>query len=493
MTTGTVRSRRALVTAALVVASIAGPIVPSSVATDDATSVVFDDPGSDLRAGSPVQLHGRVTRGGTGAPTVLYVVDASASTGDQRGADCDGNGVVDAGDDLNGDHSVGDVLDCEIAAVRSLNQVVAGSVAGSNVGLEAFATQPAIADLDPSAVSSSFVPAGQAGTGAEPWIVTAARGVKRGIVRQYTKKSLGGTGTDLDAAASSALSTLAAAPGGPKWVFFLSDGKAAVNASTLAALHTSGVSLRSFAIGSAGGCDAGRAMARMAAATGESCMAVRSSADLPGHVVGSQPDAITGVTLEVGGRQVQADVDAFGGWSTTLVFGAGSYNATVTATMKSGATVRAVRSFMVAAGDATPAGAVILPPGTHPVTGPPVARAVQIARVRYNPPGPDTRRNARAEFVVVKNTGVVTVGLKGWTVRDASGHVYTFPATTLRPRGTVLVRTGKGTNRSGVRFWGRNRHVWNNHGRESARLRDGLGRAVDSCYWNSTGATKVVC
>ncbi len=478
----------------MVAATAGSPVPVSAVAAG--TTVVFDDPGSGLQAGAVVPLRGRVSSGSTtatGTPTVLYVIDASASTGEQRGADCDGSGASDANDDLNGDSSVGDTLDCEIAAVQALNQMIAGSVEGASVGLEAFATVPAVADLHPSALAATFIAPGQVGTGTEPWLVTAARSVKRGAIQKFTGRSLSGTGTDLDAAAGLALSTLSGAPAGPKWVFLFSDGQAAVDASTLSAVAGSGVKVRSFAVGAGQACDARSAMARLAAASGETCVPVGAPASLPGQVLNSQPDDITGVVVEVAGRRLQADVDALGGWSTSLVFGEGSYTATVTATARSGATARATRTFTVLPGGTVPAGTVVLPPGTRPVTAPPLVRAVQLTRVRYNPPGPDTRRNARAEYVALKNTGILSVGLKGWTVRDASGHAYTFPATRLGPRDTVIVRTGLGSNQPGIRFWGRTRHVWNNKGPESALLRDSLRRQVDACQWRSTAAAKVTC
>ena len=55
--------------------------------------------------------------------------------------------------------------------------------------------------------------------------------------------------------------------------------------------------------------------------------------------------------------------------------------------------------------------------------------------MRYDPAGTDTGSNAHLnkEIVVVRNgTGKKRV-LTGWTLRDPEGHVYRFPATTLRP------------------------------------------------------------
>ena len=58
---------------------------------------------------------GTVGLGAAGTTSVLYVVDATQSTADPTGSDCGDDQVGYGGDDLNGDGSVGDVLDCEIA------------------------------------------------------------------------------------------------------------------------------------------------------------------------------------------------------------------------------------------------------------------------------------------------------------------------------------------------------------------------------------------
>jgi hypothetical protein len=53
---------------------------------------------------------------------VLYVLDATRPPRTcPRGSDCNGDGAHSLADDLNTDGSVGDVLDCEIGAVKKLN------------------------------------------------------------------------------------------------------------------------------------------------------------------------------------------------------------------------------------------------------------------------------------------------------------------------------------------------------------------------------------
>ncbi|HEX6470830.1 MAG TPA: lamin tail domain-containing protein [Streptosporangiaceae bacterium] len=127
-------------------------------------------------------------------------------------------------------------------------------------------------------------------------------------------------------------------------------------------------------------------------------------------------------------------------------------------------------------------------------TGSGVAQAaskVQIYRVYYNSPGSDNRSNAslNAEYVVLKNTDSAKHSIKGWTLRDRSGHVYTFPSFTLGAKKYVTVHTGRGTNTSANLYWGSRAYIWNNTG-DTAYLRWPGGTLADSCRWGSSGSSK---
>jgi hypothetical protein len=119
--------------------------------------------------------------------------------------------------------------------------------------------------------------------------------------------------------------------------------------------------------------------------------------------------------------------------------------------------------------------------------------AVQITKVYYNSPGPDTGSNAslNAEWVRLTNTRTYPINLKGWTLRDRAGHVYTFtPNYYLGAGARVYVHTGKGVNgRPDVqhRYWRSTSYIWNNTG-DTASIRNGAGRLVDSCTWGSSGS-----
>ena len=123
------------------------------------------------------------------------------------------------------------------------------------------------------------------------------------------------------------------------------------------------------------------------------------------------------------------------------------------------------------------------------------ASPVKLGRIYYDSPGTDTRSNTslNAEWFTVRNTGTSRVNLAGWTVRDASTHVYHFVGTFYLAAGaSVRVHTGKGTNTATNRYWGLGSYVWNNTG-DKATLRNASGTWIDSCAWYSTGVGYTYC
>lgn len=122
------------------------------------------------------------------------------------------------------------------------------------------------------------------------------------------------------------------------------------------------------------------------------------------------------------------------------------------------------------------------------------ASALQLGKINYNAPGSDTSSNTsvNGEYVVIKNTSSSSKCLTGWTVRDAAGATYKFGSFCLAGYKSVYLHTGKGTNSSTRRYWGRGWHVWNNTG-DTAYLRNGSGTLMDSCRWTSAGAGYVYC
>jgi len=74
--------------------------------------------------------------------------------------------------------------------------------------------------------------------------------------------------------------------------------------------------------------------------------------------------------------------------------------------------------------------------------------AVRFGKIQYNSPGSDTGSNSslNAEYVTVTNHAATKRKLTGWTLRDASHHVFHFPTFSLASGASVRVHTGKGSN-----------------------------------------------
>jgi hypothetical protein len=330
---------------------------PAAAATTPTVTVASPTQGAKVAAGA-VRFSGSTTAGAdTLTTSVMFVVDSSASAvaARVRGTDCNGDGVftpgaAGAGDDLNGDGSEGDVLDCEIGAVQALNRGLANLAGASTVqvGIEAFSGTAATASFDANG-AVPFVPSTALTDGGSSRVDAVARSVREHSIGLYQPKQLTG-GTNFAAAVDTALSALAGQPAGPKWVVLLSDGTDTVSDATLTQLARSNVHLRSFAIGQDASCSKVRTLWKLANATGDGCVPVPDQASLRASAIASQPQGIAHVDVAVAGRSVTADVDPFGGWSARLTLPAGSYTATVTATSPAGRVYAAApRSFRVVA------------------------------------------------------------------------------------------------------------------------------------------------
>ncbi|GAA2454216.1 lamin tail domain-containing protein [Actinomadura vinacea] len=141
------------------------------------------------------------------------------------------------------------------------------------------------------------------------------------------------------------------------------------------------------------------------------------------------------------------------------------------------------------------------------------ASKLRILRVHYNSPGRDdgSAYSLNAEWILLHNTARTSQQLKGYRIRDRSGHTYTFGSFRLGGRRSVFVHTGRswnhwsgvlpgldgaalatnlpGLGRSAHRFWGRTWYVWNNNG-DTAYLYYPGGRLADWCSWGNRGSYK---
>lgn len=115
---------------------------------------------------------------------------------------------------------------------------------------------------------------------------------------------------------------------------------------------------------------------------------------------------------------------------------------------------------------------------------------LHFSKVYVNSPGSDTGSNSslNAEYVVITNSSYsASYRLRGYTLRDRSGHVYTFPTFTLSPRHSVIVHTGRGINTRTSLYWGSRAYIWTNSG-DAAYLRNTVGTLKDSCSWGSVSS-----
>ncbi|WP_212988666.1 lamin tail domain-containing protein [Actinoplanes auranticolor] len=152
---------------------------------------------------------------------------------------------------------------------------------------------------------------------------------------------------------------------------------------------------------------------------------------------------------------------------------------------------------------AAAAGAAVL--GTVAVALPADAATpnLQFHLIQFDSPSnPDTNANSsvNGEFVRIYNNSTFSARLDRFTIKDAAGYTFTFPAHVIGAKKTVYVHTGKGTNgrkpdgtRDSARLYQqRGWHIWNNTG-DTATLRSSSGRVYDTCRWTSRGTGKTTC
>jgi hypothetical protein len=93
-----------------------------------------------------------------------------------------------------------------------------------------------------------------------------------------------------------------------------------------------------------------------------------------------------------------------------------------------------------------------------------------------------------SEFVVISNSSyTASYTLTGYTVSDRSAHVYKFRTFVLKPRASVTLHTGSGTNTSTNLYWGSRAYIWTNTG-DTAYLKNSAGTLRDSCSWGSVSS-----
>ena len=128
-------------------------------------------------------------------------------------------------------------------------------------------------------------------------------------------------------------------------------------------------------------------------------------------------------------------------------------------------------------------GAIVLAAAVAtPVAAPPAAEAascIRFSATNFDAPGNDNYAvNLNGEWVRVRNYCSTSKSIGGWKIHDyGRKHTYTFPSgVTIRPGYSLTLYSGRGTNTSTKRYWGRTYGaVWNNSAPEYAYLRNAAG------------------
>lgn len=327
---------------------------PSSTATPTPTATSLASPAASA---SPTPSPTASSSGSPATPartTVVYVVDISKSTADVRGLDCNSDGSKDRRDDLNRDGAVGDTLDCEIASVIALNRSIRR--ADVNVGLIAFATSAATADLTPGAVEETLISPPTRDTVVpdkqEDDVTSVALSLTRAKIGQFTPRQVTTLGTQFDPALQSVVDLLRVAGPGPASVFFLSDGRSRMvdrNGPLKALSERPDTSVNTYQVGDTGGCAEGQPLAVVDAVDGrDGCVEVSDPAALAAAISAPRAGVRLDVRLQPGDLVLPATVDALGDWNVTFPgLTRGSYSAEAIATYSDGTTTRSTVSFSV--------------------------------------------------------------------------------------------------------------------------------------------------
>ena len=296
------RSRRRLVVAlvlALGLLALAGAAGATDGALPGGTSISVDitaPPDGTTLNGPNVPVTGTAAVGqGQPVPNtgLIYSIDGSGSTVDPAGGDC--------GPDQNpGDPEAAqdEIIDCEIAAVLTLNAEVASLGTVGQVGMQLWAGAAVTADATPAGGDDSLIaPDADAQPNGIPDVNEVLHSIRiaqlageDGGFSQFAVKPIPDLALTDFADAASAACTFAGTLSTPtKQVVFVSDGLASAGADVTTVLPCGSVVFNTFAVGSSSSClgdPTGRgSLQEIATLTGGTCTEVDDPTDLPDEIV----------------------------------------------------------------------------------------------------------------------------------------------------------------------------------------------------------------
>jgi len=255
-------------------------------------SVSIDSPADGTQyladgAPVPVPVSGTAKIGlGTPQATIVYVFDASGSTGNSGGA-------------------CGTVLACEKSFFAGLN--TAATIGGSvhQIGLVVFGADAVQADMTPGGGDDQLGDPADGNTAINSIVLT--NGGFNYQVAQYTAKNGDADGTNYAAALQQALAVLNASSDPKKFLVFASDGLSNLGTLTdfnnaLTSIAATGTVANSIAIGSSASCTGGSA-GNLADITvnGGQCFSVPDPNDLPDIIPSLIGSTLTKVEMSVDG------------------------------------------------------------------------------------------------------------------------------------------------------------------------------------------------
>ena len=97
-----------------------------------------------------------------------------------------------------------------------------------------------------------------------------------------------------------------------------------------------------------------------------------------------------------------------------------------------------------------------------------------ISVVKFNYTG---GANATDEYFTLKNGCAYSISLEGWTAKDESKHIFTFPSFNFGASAEISVVTGTGLNTAASLYWNRGSPVWNND-KDTLYLNDSMSQPV---------------
>jgi hypothetical protein len=234
----------------------------------------------------PVPVSGTASIGlGTPQATIVYVFDASGSTGGSGGA-------------------CGTILACEKTFFTGLNTAATSSGSVNHIGLVVFGADAVQADMTPAAGDVNLGAPSDGNTAINSIVLT--NGGFNYQVGQYTVKNGDADGTNYTAALQQAVAVLNASSDPKKFLVFASDGLSNLGGggfgAAVTALTGTGAVANSIAIGASASCTGGTDgdLADIAV-NGGTCFSVPDPNDLPDLIPNLIGSTLTKVEMSVDG------------------------------------------------------------------------------------------------------------------------------------------------------------------------------------------------